>query len=291
MLSYRHVFHAGNHADVLKHFVLVHLLRYLGQKDAPFSYVDTHAGAGLYALDGAYATKSAESETGIVRLWKRKDLPEPLAEYVQLVRGMNAGKKLKLYPGSPWFADALLREQDRLRLFELHPSDCKILKDNVRKLDARGARNKGRGKRVIVEQDDGFSALKALLPPPSRRGLVLIDPPYEVKDDYRRTIEMLTEALKRFATGVYAVWYPQLQRQESKRLSTKLKSLPAKDWLNVTLSVGRLLPDGKGLRSSSMFIINPPWTLQAALNEVMPYLVSVLKQDEGAEFTIEASAP
>lgn len=293
MLSYRHVFHAGNHADVLKHFVLVQLLRYLGQKEAPFSYIDTHAGAGLYALDGARASKNSEYETGIAKLWLRKDLPAPLADYMQLVRGLNAGSKLRLYPGSPWFADAILREQDRLRLFELHPSDCKILKDNVRKLEGKaravGPRSSTRGKRVIVEQGDGFLALKAQLPPHSRRGLVLIDPPYEVKDDYRRVANMLTEALKRFSTGTYAVWYPQLQRRESKQLPLQLKSLPVKDWLHLTMTVSKPAPVSMGLRSSGMFILNPPWTLAPMLNEVMPFLVSLLAQDEGAGFTLETS--
>lgn len=294
MLSYRHVFHAGNHADVLKHFVLVQLLRYLGQKDAPFSYIDTHAGAGLYSLDSKNAAKNAEYKTGIERLWKRKDLPPPLADYVQLVRGLNAGEKLRLYPGSPWFADAILREQDRLRLFELHPRDSKILKDNVRQLGAKtravGPRASKRGKRVIAEQGDGFAALKALLPPPSRRGLVLIDPPYEVKGDYRQVTEALMDSLKRFATGVYAIWYPDLQSRKSKQLPEQLKRLPIKDWLQVTLSVERQQPDAMGLRSSGMFVINPPWTLEATLKQSMPYLVSVLGQDESAGFTIETSA-
>ena len=291
MLSYRHVFHAGNHADVLKHFVLVQLLQYLGQKDAAFSYIDTHAGAGLYSLSGKHATKSGEYKTGIERLWKRKDLPPSLADYVQLVRALNAGNKLRLYPGSPWFADAILREQDRLRLFELHPSDSKILKDNVRQLDAKAKavrpRASTRGKRVIVEQGDGFTALKALLPPPSRRGLVLIDPPYEVKGDYRQVTDALKDSLKRFATGMYAIWYPELQRRESQKLPDQLKRLPIKDWLLVTLSVEKQQKDATGLRSSGMFVINPPWTLEATLRETMPYLVSALAQDDSASFTIE----
>jgi len=293
MLSYRHAFHAGNHADVLKHAVLIQLLRYLGQKDAPIMYIDTHAGAGVYALDTGYAAKSAEYETGIAKLWNRKDLPAMLAEYVQLVKGMNPDGKMRYYPGSPYCADKILREQDRMRLFELHPSDSRILEDNFRKLEAHEAEQgrRTRGKRVMIQKGDGFDGLKSLLPPPSRRGLVLIDPPYEVKDDYRKVKNTLTDALTRFATGTYAVWYPVLQRMESRELPNKLKRLPCKDWLNVTLSVSGPVPDGFGLRGSGMFIVNPPWTLEASLRELMPYLVTVLGTDAQAGFTLEAGAP
>jgi 23S rRNA (adenine2030-N6)-methyltransferase len=292
MLSYRHAFHAGNHADVLKHVVTIQLLQYLGQKDAPYMYIDTHAGAGVYALDGPFATKSGESETGINRLWDRKDLPGPLADYVQLVKAMNPSGRLRYYPGSPYCAEKIMREQDRLRLFELHPSDGKILAENFRKLEAhsaaQGQRSNVRGKRVLIERGNGFLGLKALLPPPSRRGLVLIDPPYEDKSDYRSVKEVLEDALKRFATGCYAIWYPVLQRMESRQLPERLKRLPANNWLNVTLSISAPSPDGFGLRSSGMFILNPPWTLEPMLRDVMPYLVEVLGQDDGAGFTIES---
>lgn len=291
MLSYRHAFHAGNHADVLKHVVLIQLLRYLGQKDTPYMYVDTHAGAGVYALDTGYAAKSAECETGIARLWDRNDLPEAVAEYVQLVKGMNPSGKMRYYPGSPYCADQVARPEDRIRLFELHPSDSKLLEENFRKLEdhaaAQGQRPGGRGKRVMINKGDGFDGLKALLPPPSRRGLVLIDPPYEVKDDYRRVRDTLVDALARFSTGTYAVWYPALQRMESRQLPDRLKRLPCNGWLDVTLSISGPTPDGFGLRSSGMFVINPPWTLEPMLRQIMPYLVKVLGTDSAATFTIE----
>lgn len=292
MLSYRHGFHAGNHADVLKHFVTIQLLNYLGQKDTAYTYIDTHAGAGLYALDGGYATKNAEFETGIGPLWDRKDLPESLAEYVDLVKQLNPSGKMRYYPGSPYCAEKILREQDRLRLFELHPSEIKILAENFRKLDAhsaaQGHRPTTRGKRVIITAGDGFEGLKALLPPPSRRGLVLIDPPYEVKDDYRRVKDTVEDGLKRFPTGVFAVWYPVLNRPDSKQLPERLKRLQANGWLNVSLSISGPSPDGFGLHSSGMFIVNPPWTLEASLREVMPYLVKVLGRDAGASFSIDS---
>jgi 23S rRNA (adenine2030-N6)-methyltransferase len=257
--------------------------------------IDTHAGAGVYALDTGYAAKSREYETGISRLWDRKDLPPAVADYVALVKSLNPNGRMRYYPGSPYCADRILRPQDRLRLFELHPSDSQLLEENFRKLEAQaaaqGERSAVRGKRVIVQRGDSFESLKALLPPPSRRGLVLIDPPYEMKDDYRRVKDMLADALKRFATGTYAVWYPILNRMESRQLPEKLKRLPGNGWLNVSLSVSTPAPDGFGLHSSGMFIINPPYTLEPLLRQIMPFLVSALGSDAGARFTLESGAP
>ncbi len=277
MLSYRHAFHAGNHADVLKHFVELLLLRYLAQKDKPFWYIDTHAGAGCYALDSGYAAKNAEFESGIARLWQRDDLPQPLAEYVELVKRLNPDGQLKLYPGSPLVALELLREQDRMRLFELHPTDSEILQQNFAGHDAQ----------ALVQRADGFGALKALLPPPPRRALVLIDPPYEDKQDYKRVVTALQEGLKRFANGVYAVWYPQLQRNEARQLPEQLKKLPVKSWLHVALSVQAPAEDGFGMYGSGMFVINPPWTLHEVLRDTIPCLVNHLAQDAQASFILE----
>lgn len=292
MFSYRHAFHAGNHADVLKHFVLVQVLEYMNQKDVAYTYIDTHAGAGVYSLDSAQATKTAEFETGIGPLWDRDDLPEPLAEYVKLVKDMNPSGKLRFYPGSPYCAEIVAREEDRLRLFELHPSDAKILDENFRKLEqhqaANGRRPAARGKRVIVNKADGFLGVKALLPPPSRRGVVLCDPPYEDKQDYKKVSDMLGDALKRFPTGTYAVWYPVLQRIEARNFAERLKHLPAKSWLNVTLCINAPTPDGIALHTSGMFLLNPPYTLEPMLKQVMPYLVQVLGRDSGAQFTLES---
>ncbi|MGA9666249.1 MAG: 23S rRNA (adenine(2030)-N(6))-methyltransferase RlmJ [Gallionella sp.] len=277
MLSYRHAFHAGNHADVLKHFVEVQLLGYLAQKDKPFWYIDTHAGAGCYELDSGYAAHNAEFETGIARLWDRDDLPAPLADYVALVKRINPDGQLKLYPGSPLVAMELLREQDRMRLFELHPTDSDILQENFA----------GQGSQVLIQTADGFSALKALLPPPPRRALVMIDPSYEIKQDYQRVATALREGLKRFANGIYAVWYPQLPRADARQLPDQLKKLPVKSWLHVTLSVHTSSEDGYGMHGSGMFILNPPWLLHDVLQQAMPYLVKVLGQDDGAAFTLE----
>ncbi|MDD5403660.1 MAG: 23S rRNA (adenine(2030)-N(6))-methyltransferase RlmJ [Sulfuricella sp.] len=286
MLSYRHAFHAGNHADVLKHLVLVQLNRYLGQKDKPFWVIDTHAGAGLYALDTGYATQLKEFDSGIGKLWARKDLPPALAEYVALVRAVNPDGALRFYPGSPWLALHTMRPQDRLRLFELHGSDSRILQDNFKhELGSDHAR------RVTIAVADGFAALKALLPPAPRRALVLIDPSYEMRDDYQHVIAALKDGLARFATGTYAVWYPQLAKPEARQLPEKLKRLPVKSWLNVSLTVRVPGSDGFGMHGSGMFIINPPWTLHETLAEIMPWLVPVLGQDAGAGFVLEQETP
>ena len=188
MLSYRHAFHAGNHADVLKHLVLVQLSRYLGQKEKPFWYIDTHSGAGAYTLDSGYAAKLAEYKEGIGRLWSRNDLPPAVADYVELVRRINPDRRLLAYPGSPYFALWTMREQDRLRLYELHSKDARLLHENF----------DSAGKQVVVEAGDGFAGLKAMLPPPPRRALVLIDPSYEDKQDYERVFHALKESLVRF---------------------------------------------------------------------------------------------
>jgi 23S rRNA (adenine2030-N6)-methyltransferase len=281
MLSYRHAFHAGNHADVLKHFVLAQVLEYFAQKDKPFWYVDTHAGAGMYALDTGYATQNAEFNSGIGRLWNRDDLPPALADYVALVRKFNANGKLKFYPGSPSCALPLLRADDRMRLFELHPSDSKLLR---RTFDSAG-------RKVKIEAQDGFAGLKALLPPPPRRAVALIDPPYEEKQDYARVIDALKDSLQRFSTGTYLLWYPLLQRPEPRLLEERLKKLGLESWLHVTLTVQAPSPDGFGMRGSGLFIINPPWTLPATLNATMPYLARMLAQDNDAGFSLEFAVP
>ncbi len=292
MFSYRHAFHAGNHADVLKHMVLVQLLAYLNQKDTAYMVIDTHAGAGVYTLDSEFAAKSGEAGEGIARLWGRKDLPEAVAAYVNEIRAMNPAGKLRHYPGSPFLSERLMREQDRLRAFELHSTDSKLLEENIRKLEAHAAANgqRSRGKRILAQRADGFASLKALLPPPSRRALVLIDPPYEDKDDYRKVKAALEEAQKRFATGTYGVWYPVLGRLESQQLPERLKRIAQGEWLNVTLSIGAHDADGRGLVASGMFIINPPWTLAATLKNVMPWLVQALARDESARFSLQTGA-
>lgn len=278
MFSYRHGFHAGNHADVLKHVVLIQLLAHMARKDKPFWVIDTHAGGGEYRLDSGYADKSREYESGVGRLWDRHDLPPAAAAYIEAVRKLNPDGVLRRYPGSPRIALQYLREHDRLRLFELHPSEIRLLREQF----------DGTDRRVLVREDDGFAALKSVLPPPPRRGLILIDPSYEDKNDYRAVLAALREALARFATGTYAIWYPQVQRREADRLPENLRALAPGAWLDVSLTVGRPAEDGLGLHGSGMFILNPPWTLEAVLRETMPTLRALLGNDATAQYRVDS---
>ena len=276
MLAYRHAFHAGNHADVLKHLVLVQVLRYMNGKDKPYRFVDTHAGAGGYSLEGRYAQKKGEYERGIGLLWDRDDLPEPLADYVARVREFNPQGVLEQYPGSPAIARMLLRPTDQMRLFELHPTEHRIL-------DAYLGAQRG----VEVKHADGFDGLKSQLPPSTRRGVVLIDPSYEGHGDYGRVIATLRDALQRFAEGVYLVWYPQVQKVEAAELPRRLEALAPKGWLHARLTVARPDSQGFGLAGSGMFVINPPYTLHDTLAGVLPWLVEVLGKYEGANFLLD----
>jgi len=296
MFSYRHAFHAGNHADVLKHTVLLAILRHMVEKDTAFTVFDTHAGAGLYRLDGDYAKTSAEASEGFLKLvagMGKEPLAPVIQDYVDMVASFNATKgRWNVYPGSPFIIQQLLRGRDKLKLYELHPTDTKTLTANIAQLEA--------GRQVAILREDGFEGLKKFLPPPSRRALVLCDPSYEVKHDYARVQAMVTDAMQRFATGTYAVWYPIIPRPEAHDVPKKLKTLAnkaGKSWLSATLTVksSKLTQDSEGevvrpgLPASGMFIINPPHTLKAALKDALPQLVKLLGQDQHANFTLEAA--
>jgi len=286
MLSYRHVFHAGNHADVLKHTLLLAVLDYLNQKDKPYWMIDTHAGAGGYRLDSGRAKEHAEHAGGIGKLWERRappPLPVLLARYVDAVRTDNPEGSLKRYPGSPLLAFHAMRSGDRLRLFEMHPADVKLLGQTM------AAAAPDAQKRVAIRQEDGFAGMKALLPPPPRRGLVLIDPSYETRQDYAQVVIALREGLQRFATGTFMLWYPLLQKNESIQLATKLKKL-APDWLNATLTVQSPAADGRGMHGSGVFLINPPWTLAEQLRTTLPWLARELGVESQGTWSLETSA-
>lgn len=276
MLAYRHAFHAGNHADVLKHIVLVQVLRYMNGKDKPYRFVDTHAGAGGYSLEGRYAQKKGEFEQGIGRLWGRDDLPEAVADYVERVRAFNPGGALEQYPGSPAIAHMLLRPTDQMRLFELHPTEHRILESYL-----------GSQRGVEVKHADGFDGLKGQLPPSTRRGVVLIDPSYEGHGDYGRVVATLRDAVQRFAEGVYLVWYPQVQKVEAAELPRRLEALAPKGWLHARLTVAKPDAMGFGLAGSGMFVLNPPYTLHDTLAGVLPWLVETLGQVAGANFLLD----
>jgi 23S rRNA (adenine2030-N6)-methyltransferase len=266
----------------------------MAQKDTAFTVFDTHAGAGLYRLDGDYAQTSAEASQGFLKLIATKP-EQPFApaiqDYIDLVASFNAGGQWKVYPGSPFIIQQHLRERDKLKLFELHPTDTKTLTANIAQLEA--------GRQVAIEREDGFEGVKKFLPPPSRRALLLCDPSYEVKHDYARVSAMVADALLRFATGTYVVWYPIIPRPEAHDLPRKLKTLAnkaGKSWLEATLTVksSKLLQSDEGetirpgLPASGMFLINPPFTLKAVLKDALPQLVAILKQDQHATYTLES---
>ncbi len=279
MFAYRHAFHAGNHADVLKHITLIETLRLMQQKEAPIWVVDTHAGAGLYTLQSALVRDKAEWPTGIGRLWSRSHQAEAIHRYLDVVATFNTKKKLTHYPGSPLIARHLLRDDDRLRAFEMHPSDIGPLQTAL----------KGEPRRLKAERKDGFQQLRALLPPTSRRGLILIDPPYEMRQDYQHVITALKEGLARFATGVYLIWYPEVARFQVDRLLRQIAGLPIQEVLHARLTVRSALKDGLGLKGSGMVVINPPYGLKAVLDQTVPELVKLLGQDRQAKGFVSQS--
>lgn len=285
MFSYRHAFHAGSHADILKHLTLVHLVEYLQEKPGALTIVDTHAGAGIYSLIDGFASVSKEADGGIYRLMEyaaSNPISEGIQNYLSLIQAENTADELNIYPGSPFILARLLRPQDRLKLFELHPKEIDILRHNISELK--------QAKQIDVYAADSFSRLKGLLPPPSRRGLVLIDPSYEDKQDYRYLEAAMEEALQRFATGCYAIWYPVLSRRESADLPGRMKKIAAlhkRSWLHTELRVENA-PKERRLQASGMFIINPPWTLEKHLAESLPILVKALGQDAGAQYLLNS---
>ncbi|AIA69078.1 conserved hypothetical protein [Pectobacterium atrosepticum SCRI1043] len=279
MLSYRHSFHAGNHADVLKHTVQSLIITALKEKEKPFLYLDTHAGAGRYQLSGPHAERTGEYLDGIAKIWQRDDIPAELEPYMQAVRTYNHNGQLRYYPGSPLIARQLLREYDKLHLTELHPSDFPLLRNEFQK-DAR----------TKVLRDDGYQQLKAQLPPLSRRGFVLIDPPYELKTDYQDVVKGIKEGHKRFGTGVFALWYPVVLRQHIKRMLKELQASGIRNILQIELAV---LPDSDryGMTASGMIVINPPWKLAAQMKDVLPWLHSVLVPEGTGHTLVEQIVP
>lgn len=280
MLSYLHGYHAGNHADVLKHVVLVHLLDHLCRKEKGWRYVDTHAGAGRYDLHGARAAKKAEYLDGIGRLLARDDPPPAVGRLVTLIRGFQPDPAaLEVYPGSPLLALGLARQQDELHLHELHPGEHEALMAN---LAAEASAH--------VLRQDGFRGALGLLPPPTRRGLVLVDPSYERKEDYEQVVRFLQQAHRRFATGTVAVWYPVVDRGRIDTLCADLRDAGVPDLLRAELCVAGDT-DGFGMTGSGMIVLHPAFTLAAALEEALPFLAEVLASGPGAGWTLETLVP
>jgi 23S rRNA (adenine2030-N6)-methyltransferase len=268
-MNYRHAFHAGNFADVMKHVCLVALLRGLSRKDSAWFYLDTHAGAGAYDLTSAPAQKTGEYRHGIGRLLKAPGpLPPALAEYLDLIRPLlGDGDSPRRYPGSPLIAAVLARPQDRLVACELNPLEFEALQ-----IACSSA--------LHVQRSDGYQALKALLPPRERRGLTLIDPPYERPDEFTRLAGELVAAHRRFATGVYALWYPLKDEAPVAGLKRALKAAGLRRLLEVEL---RLTPLAQGgiLHGCGLLVLNPPWGFDADMRLAMPALAQILAPGTG----------
>ena len=279
MLSYRHSYHAGNHADVLKHIVLTLCINSLKEKEKPFLYLDTHSGAGRYLLQSEHAEKTGEYLSGINLIWQQSETPELLNTYLSVLKRYNPFDKLKYYLGSPLIAKQLLREQDKINLTELHPTDYPLLRQEFSK-----------DKRAKVLREDGFAQLKSKLPPESRRGIVLIDPSYEIKDDYQKIPKALLEAYKRFATGIYLIWYPVVSRTQTQKMIDEIVNLGIKKISQFEFAIK---PDNnqKGMTASGMIVINPPWKLQQQMQTIMPWLKNTLDTEKTGNYLIKELVP
>lgn len=280
MFSYRHAFHAGNHADVLKHSVFVHLLDHYNRKDSPYWVIDTHAGAGVYDLQSDWAVQNGEFIDGLDRILEAGFTPPLIERYLEEIQHFNPDGLANFYPGSPWLALRALRAHDRLRLFEMHPTEVEVLKKNL------STQGRSAVRQTTIYETDGFEGLKSQLPPAPRRGITIIDPSYEDKHDYRKTLLAVNEGLKRFATGCFAVWYPLVQRREAHELARALERLKT-PWVHASLTISKPPEDGFGLYGSGMFVLNPPWTLHGELHKALPWLSQKLKLDDRAGFSLK----
>ena len=269
-MNYRHAFHAGNHADVLKHLVLSRLLALLAKKDAPYAYLDSHAGIGLYDLRGDQASRTGEWLEGIQRVWQADDVPALFDDYLGVIRALNPDGQLRYYPGSPEVARELSREQDRLQLNEKHPEDGQLLKANM-KYD----------RRVAVHLGEGWHVPRALLPTAQKRAVLLIDPPFEQADELQRCAQAMKESIARMRQAVVAIWYPIKDQRQLKRFYQDLQGTGAPKLLRVELLVHAADNADVGLNGSGPAIANPPWGLEDELRSVLPWLGQNLGQTQG----------
>jgi len=275
MLSYRHSFHAGNFADVLKHTIVIAIINYLLKKDKPFCYFDTHSGCGVYSLDSREALKTKEFDNGIMKLWGCTDLPLAIQNYVDQIVAFNGKKSLNVYPGSPSIVGQMKRQNDRMFLFELHPNEFINMQANF--CDVRQTK---------MFNTDGLQGLIANIPPIERRGVVLIDPSYENKSEYEAVVEALDKSIKRFATGVYALWYPVVSRNIIKKLENNIVKTGIR---NIQLfELGIATDSGEtGMTASGIIVINPPWKLKEEMQIALPFLAEQLGGDNKGFYRIE----
>ncbi|NOT71120.1 MAG: 23S rRNA (adenine(2030)-N(6))-methyltransferase RlmJ [Hyphomicrobium sp.] len=283
-MNYRHAYHAGNFADVVKHVILARVLTYMKLKPQPFRVIDTHAGAGRYDLTSLEAGKTGEWQDGIARVLDGEapaGIQELLAPYLDAVASVNIGGAMTFYPGSPVIARHLMRPGDQLVANELHPEDFALLKAELRRLpDSR------------VMNLDAYVAVKALLPPPERRGVVLIDPPFEQTNEFQQLVDAIANGLQRFANGVFIIWYPVKDQAAANRFVRDVTALGCRKMLDVRMAIAEPFA-GLGLTETGVLLLNPPYALKAELEQLVPYLVSRLGEGRGAGFSLSdpAAAP
>lgn len=276
-MNYRHSYHAGNFADVVKHALQYMCLAYLRQKDKPFWVLDTHAGIGMYDLLGEQASKTGEWQQGIAKLLAAESAPTALQDYVAAVRSLNGDGELRWYPGSPWLTAQQLRPQDQLTLCELHPVDSQLLAANVAEFRSAGSVK-------VQPQTNGYAAIKALLPPPIKRGMVLIDPPFEQRDEFDTVVQALTDGMRRWATATYVVWYPIKDPLTVGEFQQQVAAINGVDKLFAADVLIRSAVDRSKLNGCGMLFINPPYGVTSQAAEVLAFLTPLLAQDRGAQW-------
>ena len=275
VLAYRHLFHAGNFADVFKHGIVVQLATLIARKEKPFLYLDTHAGTGRYDLSLAWAQKNREFDNGIARLFSRNDCPAQVRPYLDAVHALNPDGQLRYYPGSPLLVYRMLRERDRMVLTELNRDDCSRLSKEI-----------GPDRRVQIRNMDGYQALKAFLPPQERRGLILIDSSFDRAGEFNRLVEVLAMVYKRFSTGVYAIWYPLMEPADISSFEQQVASSGIRKVLKLELSV-RPGDWRDSLRGSAMLVINPPYEMDTLAASMLHWLWKVLSVDGNGRYRIK----
>ena len=274
MLSYRHGYHAGNAADVLKHFILTYVLDYIKKKDKGFIFIDSHAGAGKYLISDPYMQKNKEYLQGIEKILQLKNDNIFLKKYLDLVKSINFNSDLKIYPGSCFLAARSLRPNDNLYFFELHPKEFLNLKKNFEN-----------DSRVIIENRDSYQRLKKLLPPTEKRAVILIDPSYELKDEYEKVSEMLSDCYKKFPLGVYIIWYPVLKSKKSEKFIFNVLKKNYKNLSHIEMITNNL---NNGMQGSGLFILNCPWSIENDIKKSLETIFDCLKKNNNvSKFTFK----
>ena len=274
MLSYRHGYHAGNAADVLKHFILTYILDYIKKKDKGFIFIDSHAGAGKYLISDPYMQKNKEYLQGIKKILQLKNDNIFLKKYLDLIKSINFNSELKIYPGSCYLAARSLRHKDKLYFFELHPKEFLNLKKNFEN-----------DSRVIIENRDSYQRLNKLLPPKEKRAVILIDPSYELKDEYEKVLKMLSDCYKKFPLGVYIIWYPVLKNKKSEKFIFNVLKKKYKNLSHIEMITDN---SNSGMQGSGLFILNCPWSIENDIKKSLETIFDCLKKNNNvSKFTFK----